>query len=87
MAKRNKVVQINLMGGLIGLMATNPRKALDDRIDTENKDGWNAVYFMPHRDTNLLVIVAKILVLIATIGLWTWGAGYMVLFERDQAAA
>ena len=85
MTKRNKVIQINLMGGLVGLMATNPRKALDDRIDAENKDGWNAVYFMPHKDTNLLVILAKIAVLIVTIGLWTWGAGFMVLFEREQA--
>ena len=84
MSKRNKVVQINLMGGLIGLMATNPRRALDQRIADENHNGWNAVYFTAHGDTNLLVNVAKIVVLFLTLGLWTWGAGYMVLFEQAQ---
>ena len=82
--KVNKVVQLNLMGGIIGLMATNPRRALDNRIDKENQQGWNAVYFMHHRDTNLLVTILKLAVLVCTLFLWTWGAGYMILFERER---
>ena len=81
----NKVVQINLAGGIIGLMATNPRKALEQRILQENQAGWTAVYFTPHSDTNLLMILLKLLVLLCTVGLWTWGAGYMVLFQKDAA--
>ncbi len=84
MPTRNKIVQINLMGGLLGLMATNPRRALNNRINDENEDGWRAVYFMPHHDTNILVWVLKIAVLVCTLGLWTWGAGYMVLLERES---
>lgn len=81
--KKSKVVHINLMGGLIGLLATNPRRALEQKIDQENRDGWNAIYFQAHRDTNLLGIILKFIVLVCTLFLFTWGAGYMVLFERE----
>ncbi len=83
--KTNKVVRISLSGGLIGLLMTNPRRALDETIDKQNQDGWNAIYFMPHRTSNILVFVLQVLVLICTLGLWTWGAGYIVLFERERA--
>ena len=83
--KTNKVVRISLAGGLIGLLTTNPRRALDETIDKQNQDGWNAIYFMPHRTSNLLVALLQIVVLICTLGLWTWGAGFMVLFERERA--
>ena len=53
--KTNKVVRIALSGGIIGLMLTNPRRALDMRIDRENQEGWNAIYFMPHTETNLIL--------------------------------
>lgn len=32
MKKHNKVVHVNLMGGIIGWILTNPRKAHDDKI-------------------------------------------------------
>ena len=85
MAKINKVVRISLSGGIIGLLTTNPRRALDARIDQENQAGWNAVYFIPHTDTNLLVAVLRLVVLVGTLFLWTWGAGYLILFERERA--
>ncbi len=83
--KINKVVRVSLSGGLIGLLTTNPRRALDNIIDKHNQEGWNAVYFSNHTDTNLLVAILRLLVLACTLGLWTWGAGYLVLFERQSA--
>ena len=83
MAKKNKVSQISLSGGLIGALTTNPRKALEDVIDRQNNDGWNAIHIEPHSTTNLFVTVVQLLALLLTLGLWTWGGGYMVLFERD----
>lgn len=82
--KMNKIRQLHLMGGLIGSMLTNPIIALNHCIYEENQQGWNAVYFSAHRDTNLLINFLKILVLILTMGLWTWGAGYLILFERER---
>lgn len=83
MAKKNKVTRISLMGGLIGALTTNPRKALEDAIDKGNNDGWNAIHIEPHSTTNLFVWVVQLLVLTLTFGLWTWGGGYIVLFEKE----
>jgi hypothetical protein len=83
MAVRNKVKRISLSGGLIGSLLTNPRKALDDAIDAENQAGWKATQIEPHVTTNLLMVLVQIAVLILTLGLWTWGGGYLILFEKE----
>jgi len=83
----NKVVHIDLMGGLIGMLFTRPRHALDSRIKRENTDGWRAVYILKHSDSNLFSMLLKLVVLVCTIGLFTWGAGYMILFARDDGEA
>ena len=82
MSKVNKVVRIALSGGLFGMLTTNPRKALEDTIDTHNKDGWNAIYFSEHKTSNLFITLLQLLVLFLTLGIWTFGAGYMILFEK-----
>jgi hypothetical protein len=83
MAKKNKVSRISLTGGIIGLLITNPRKALEDEIDKGNEEGWNAIYIVPHRTTNFFISVLQFIVLCLTLFLYTWGGGYLVLFERE----
>jgi hypothetical protein len=83
MAKKNRVLRISLMGGLLGALLNNPRKALEDAIDAANQQGWNAIHIENHRTTNLFVWALQILVLILTLGLWSWGGGYLVLLERE----
>ena len=83
MAKKNKVSRISLTGGIIGLLITNPRKALEDEIDKGNEEGWNAIHIMPHRTTNFFIFVLQFIVLFLTLFLYTWGGGYLVLFERE----
>ena len=85
MTKVNKVVRIALSGGIIGALITNPRRALDHRIDKENQEGWNAIYILPHSETNLFISVLRLVVLVCTFFMWTWGAGYLILFERETA--
>jgi hypothetical protein len=82
--KRNKVIRLSLNGGIIGLLTTNPRKALDDAIDKANQDGWNAIQIQPHKTSNLLILLLQIITLFLTIFLWTWGSGYLVLMERES---
>jgi hypothetical protein len=81
--KKNRVLRVALMGGLLGAIFTNPRKALEDNIDTANQQGWNAIHIDAHATTNLFVWLLQLLVLMLTLGLWTWGAGYLVLLERE----
>jgi hypothetical protein len=83
MAKKNKVVRIALSGGLIGMFTTNPRKALDDAIDSGNQDGWNAVYFSEHQTSNMFIKLLQVTVLSLTLFLWTFGSGYMILMEKE----
>lgn len=83
MAKKNKILRISLMGGLIGALTTNPRKALEDAIDLENQSGWSAIHIDAHKTTNLFIALLQLIVLLLTFGLFTWGGGYMVLLERD----
>lgn len=83
-ARKNKVTRISLMGGLIGALSTNPRKALEDEIDKGNQDGWSAIHIEPHRTTNLFIAVLQLVVLVLTLGLFTWGGGYIILFEREE---
>jgi len=83
MRKINKVKRVTLMGGLIGMILTNPRRALDDAIRKENDEGWNAIEIDPLGTTNLFVWVVQLVVLILTLGLFTFGGGYLVLFERE----
>ena len=83
MAKKNRVSRVTLMGGLIGALTTNPRKALENEINKLNKEGWNAIHIDQHRTTNLFIWVLQILVLVLTLGLFTWGGGYLILFEKD----
>ena len=74
MAKVNKVVRIALAGGIIGLLTTNPRRAVGQRIDRENQEGWTATYFITHSETNLFMSMLRLLVLFLTLFLWTFGA-------------
>lgn len=80
----NKIVRISLAGGLIGLLTTNPRGALERTITRANEEGWRTVQVVPHSDTNLFVLILKLAVLILTLGLWTWGAGYLVVLEKTR---
>ena len=72
------------MGGLLGLLFTNPRNALQKSIDAHNNEGWYAKEIITHSTSNLFVFLLQIVVLVLTIGLFTFGAGYMILFERDD---
>ena len=82
----NKLVRISLSGGLIGLVTTNPRRAIDNAIDKANQDGFHCHQIVPHSSRNLLVILLQIIVLVMTVGLWTWGADYLLLFQKERAA-
>jgi len=50
----------------------------------EITDGWNAVYFSNHSEANIFVKILSIVVLCLTLFMWTWDAGNLVLFEREQ---
>jgi uncharacterized protein YgiM (DUF1202 family) len=83
MKKINRVERVALSGGLIGLLATNPRAALGGKIEELNSMGWNCHQIIDHSTRNTLAKILQIVILILTFGLWTFGAGYILLFEKE----
>ena len=81
----NKVDRISLSGGLIGMLLTNPRKALDEHIYIRNREGWKATYILEHSYNNVAAMLLALIVLVATAGLWTFGPGYLILFEKESS--
>lgn len=81
----NKVLRVELSGGLIGALTTNPTRALNKAVAKANESGWTAKHIDKHGAANLLIWLLQLLVLVMTLGLWTWSEGYLVLLERDSA--
>lgn len=78
----NKIVRISLSGGIIGLLSTNPAKTLENVVQGHNAEGYRCLQITPHRTHNALVFLLQLVVLVCTIGLWTWGGGYLILMEK-----
>ena len=83
MAKINRVERVSLSGGIIGSLATNPRSAIENKCKELNSQGWNCHQIIPHSTRNVFVMILQTVVLVLTLFLWTFGAGYILLFEKD----
>lgn len=83
----NKVARIGLAGGLIGALITNTRRAFDKAIEQENQLGWNLCHVEPIGGNNLFMLIVRLLILVLTLGLFTLGPNYILIFEKDYDAA
>jgi len=87
MNTENRIEIVNLQGGLIGLLLTNPQRALQKATDEANRQGWRVHQVMEYGNRNLAMVGLQLLVLALTLGLWTWGGGYLLLLEKQPASA
>lgn len=83
----NKVVNVPLSGGLIGMLAVSPHGALRKVIQRENMAGWRVVQVVPASSGSILYYLLQWLVLICTLLLYTFSAGYYVILEKDGTQA
>lgn len=81
--KRNKVDEVSFIGGIIGFLFVNPRRMIDARVKEANDHGWTLVAFQKSTGNNLLINVLRIVLLIVTLGLFTFGDGMFLVFEKD----
>jgi hypothetical protein len=84
MSHVNKVVRIGLAGGLIGALITNSKSAFEKSINAENSDGWNLAEVIPLSGGNVFMLIVRIVLLILTLGLFTLGSNYLLIFEKPR---
>lgn len=83
--KRNKVDEVSFIGGLIGFLFVNPRAIIDSRVSEANNHGWTLVAFQKSSGNNLLINVLRFVLLVVTLGLFTFGDGMYLVFEKETA--
>ena len=82
--KRNKMDEITYIGGLIGWLVVNPKATIDNRVAEANKAGWTVVNIISGNEQNALLRLLRTVVLVVTLGLFTFGDGVYVIFEKEE---
>ena len=82
--KRNKIDEITFIGGLIGWLVVNPKATIDNRVAEANKAGWTVVNIISGGEQNALLRLLRFIVLVVTLGLFTFGDGVYVIFEKEE---
>ena len=78
----NRVERVWLASGLIGMIITNPREAVEKKCIELNQQGYQAHQIMPHGNFNILALLGQLALLVVTLGLFTFTPGYMILFKK-----
>jgi hypothetical protein len=82
----NKVVNVSLIGGIIGMFSSSPRNTLNSRIQAENANGWKVIQVIPADSGNIFLTVFRLILLVCTLFLYTTSNGYYVIMERTSSA-
>ncbi len=80
----NKVINVTLTGGIIGLFISSPQSSLNNRIKNENANGWRVVQIIPADSGNIFLIIFRLLLLVLTLFLYTTTNGYYVIMEKKE---
>ena len=80
----NKVINVTLTGGIIGLFISSPQSSLNNRIKNENANGWRVVQIIPADSGNIFLIIFRLLLLLLTLFLYTTTNGYYVIMEKKE---
>ena len=68
----------------ISFSLVNPKATIDNRVAEANKAGWTVVNIIPGGEQNALLRLLRIVVLVVTLGLFTYGDGVYVIFEKEE---
>jgi hypothetical protein len=80
----NKIVNVTLTGGIIGLLSASPQNSLNDIIKKENDNGWIVIQVIPAASGNIFLFIFRLLILILTLFLYTPVDGYYVIMEKNK---
>ena len=83
MAKINTVERINYAGGLYGLLFGSSKGKLVAKITEMNSEGWN-LHLIHQEQLNLAWLLIRLIILILTLTIWTFGNSELLIFEKDR---
>lgn len=78
----NKIINITLIGGIIGIFSSSPINRLNNAINKENQNGWRVVQIIPSESGNIFLWIFRLLLLLITLFLYTEANGYYVILEK-----
>jgi hypothetical protein len=78
----NKVVNVTLTGGIIGMIGGSPDGSLNKIITRENQNGWKVIQIIPSDQGNLFINILRFIVLIMTLFFYTTTSGYYIILEK-----
>lgn len=78
----NKVINVAMAGGIIGLFSSSPLNSLNNRIKKENTNGWKVVQIIPADSGNIFLNIFRLLLLVMTLFLFTTSNGYYLIMEK-----
>ena len=83
MVKINQVERISYAGGLYGLIFGSSKGKLQAKVEEMNQRGWN-LHFIHSDSLNIIHIIIRLLVLVLTLGIWTFGSSELLIFEKER---
>jgi len=82
MNTQSKVINVTLWGGIIGALASSPKRKLNKEIIAANSEGWKVVQIIPAASGNLFLYLLRLILLCITLFLFTTENGYYIVLEK-----
>lgn len=82
--QKNKIINVDFTGGIIGLFFSSPRRKLNKIIAKENQEGWKVVEVLDSEKGNFFTALVQVFLLIITLFLYTTVSGKYIVFEKDN---
>ena len=80
----NKIVNVRLTGGILGLLFSSPQTKLSNAIKDANAKGWRVRQVIPAVSGNLFLWLLRLILLVITLFLFTTANGFYIVLERDK---
>lgn len=81
--QHNKIINVSLKGGLIGLFADSPQNTLNKAVIKQNKLGYRVVQVIPAHSGSILLFLLRLILLFITFFFYTTANGFYLILEKS----
>ncbi|MDX9696810.1 MAG: hypothetical protein RBT49_13555 [Bacteroidales bacterium] len=82
LSQHNKIVNVTLWGGLLGIFGSSPKQRLAKAIEKENLNGYRTVQIIEAASGNILLWLLRLILLCITFFIFTTANGYYIILEK-----